>query len=150
MLGRCAAECPPHEPASFTRAFTGAYRSRTLRRTEHPHARLTNVATRTARSILLDMVRTKDGDGIKSSLIISEVKKRACLFDTNDPNYGDRAEKARCWEEVCDCVVPGWAALGPPEKFAAAFNIAYSNVCLGSIRCVISDNASTSYLGVIK
>ncbi|XP_047037875.1 uncharacterized protein LOC124643073 isoform X1 [Helicoverpa zea] len=65
------------------------------------------------------MVRTKDGDGIKSSLIISEVKRRPCLFDTNDPNYGDRAEKARCWEEVCECVVPGWAALPPPEKFAA-------------------------------
>ncbi|CAH0697702.1 unnamed protein product [Spodoptera exigua] len=65
------------------------------------------------------MVRTKDGDGIKSSLIITEVKKRPCLFDTNDPNYGDRAEKARSWEEVCSCVVPGWAALGPPEKFAA-------------------------------
>ncbi|CAB3232671.1 unnamed protein product [Arctia plantaginis] len=65
------------------------------------------------------MVRTKDGDGIKSSSIITEVKRRACLFDTNDPNYGDRAEKARCWEEVCECVVPGWVALGPPEKFAA-------------------------------
>lgn len=65
------------------------------------------------------MVRTKDGDGIKSSLIITEVKKRPCLFDTNDPNYGDRAEKARCWEEVCDCVVPGWLALGHTEKFAA-------------------------------
>ncbi|CAD0206117.1 unnamed protein product [Chrysodeixis includens] len=65
------------------------------------------------------MVRTKDGDGIKSSLIITEVKKRPCLFDTNDPNYGDRAEKARCWEEVCDCVVPGWLALGHSERFAA-------------------------------
>uniref|UniRef100_A0A2H1VZ76 SFRICE_014304 n=1 Tax=Spodoptera frugiperda TaxID=7108 RepID=A0A2H1VZ76_SPOFR len=60
-----------------------------------------------------------DGDGIKSSLIITEVKKRPCLFDTNDPNYGDRTEKARSWEEVCNCVVPGWAALGQAEKFAA-------------------------------
>lgn len=65
------------------------------------------------------MVRTKDPDGIRSSSIITEVQKRPCLFDTNDPNYGDRAEKARCWEEVCGYVVPGWPALGPPEKFAA-------------------------------
>ncbi|XP_049882272.1 uncharacterized protein LOC126378131 isoform X1 [Pectinophora gossypiella] len=65
------------------------------------------------------MVRTKDGDGIKSNLIVTEVQKRPCLFDTNHPNYGDRAEKARCWEEVCESVVPGWTALGLAEKFAA-------------------------------
>lgn len=65
------------------------------------------------------MVRNKDADGIKSSLIITEVKKRPCLFDTNDPNYGDRNEKSRCWEEVYDNVVPGWSALGTTEKFTA-------------------------------
>ncbi|CAG5059945.1 unnamed protein product [Parnassius apollo] len=65
------------------------------------------------------MVRTKDGDGIKSSMIVSEVEKRPCLFDTNHTNYGDRAEKARCWDEVCESVVPGWCALGPTEKLAA-------------------------------
>lgn len=65
------------------------------------------------------MVRTKDGDGIKSDLIVSEVQKRPCLFDTNHPNYGDRAEKARCWEEVCESVVPGMSALSPTEKIAA-------------------------------
>lgn len=65
------------------------------------------------------MVRTKDGDGIKSNLIVTEVQRRPCLYDTNHPNYGDRAEKARCWEEVCVSVVPSWAALGLAEKFAA-------------------------------
>lgn len=65
------------------------------------------------------MVRTKDGDGVKSSMIIAEVKKRPCLFDTNDSSYGDRGEKSRCWEEVCDSVVPGWSALTPTEKFTA-------------------------------
>lgn len=68
------------------------------------------------------MVRTKDGDGIKSNLIVTEVQKRPCLFDTNHPNYGDRAEKARCWEEVCGSVVPGWTALGLTEKFAAGMS----------------------------
>ncbi|CAG9790153.1 unnamed protein product [Diatraea saccharalis] len=65
------------------------------------------------------MVRTKDGDGIKSNLIVTEVQKRACLYDTNDPNYGDRAEKARCWEEVYECVVPCWITLGQAEKLSA-------------------------------
>lgn len=65
------------------------------------------------------MVRTKDGDGIKSNLIITEVQRRPCLFDTNHPNYGDRAEKARCWEDVCESVVPGWSALSLAERFAA-------------------------------
>ncbi|KAL0810638.1 hypothetical protein ABMA28_010747 [Loxostege sticticalis] len=65
------------------------------------------------------MVRTKDGDGIKSNLIVSEVQKRPCLFDTNDPFYGDKTEKLRCWEEVCECVVPGWLGLTLTEKFAA-------------------------------
>ncbi|CAG9116169.1 unnamed protein product [Plutella xylostella] len=65
------------------------------------------------------MVRNKDGDGIKSNLIISEVQKRPCLFDMNHPHYGDRAEKARCWEDVCETVVPGWSLLGLDHKFAA-------------------------------
>lgn len=65
------------------------------------------------------MGRTKYGDGIKSNLIISEVQKRPCLFDTNDPNYSDRAEKTKCWEEVCESVVPAWLSLGLPEKLAA-------------------------------
>ncbi|XP_063543343.1 uncharacterized protein LOC134751784 isoform X1 [Cydia strobilella] len=65
------------------------------------------------------MVKTKDGDGIKSNLIITEVQKRPCLFDSNHPNNGDRAEKARCWDEVYASVVPGYAALGLTEKFAA-------------------------------
>ncbi|CAH0718611.1 unnamed protein product, partial [Brenthis ino] len=65
------------------------------------------------------MVRNKDGDGIKSSSIVSEVQKRPCLYDTNHINYGDRAEKIRSWEEVCESVVPGWQALGLTEKFAA-------------------------------
>lgn len=119
---RLAAMLPDALPSAQTRQFHAGIERRIpltyTCRTEHPHAIQRNVA-RTTRSIVVDMVRTKDGDGIKSSLIISEVKKRPCLFDTNDPNYGDRAEKARCWEEVCDCVVPAWAALGPPEKFAA-------------------------------
>ncbi|CAG4993068.1 unnamed protein product [Colias eurytheme] len=66
------------------------------------------------------MVRTKDGDGgIKSCSIVSEVQKRPCLFDTNHTNYGDRAEKLRCWEEVCESVVPGWFTLPETEKLAA-------------------------------
>lgn len=65
------------------------------------------------------MVRNRDADGIKSSLIIIEVKNRPCLFDSNDSSYGDRAEKSRCWEEVCDSVVPGWSALSPTQKFTA-------------------------------
>ncbi|XP_045507774.1 uncharacterized protein LOC123703723 isoform X1 [Colias croceus] len=66
------------------------------------------------------MVRTKDGDGgIKSCSIVSEVQKRPCLFDTNHMNYGDRAEKLRCWEEVCESVVPGWCTLPETEKLAA-------------------------------
>ncbi|XP_045485391.1 uncharacterized protein LOC111002998 isoform X1 [Pieris rapae] len=66
------------------------------------------------------MVRTKDGDGgIKSCSIVSEVQKRPCLFDTNHSNYGDRSEKLRCWEEVCDSVVPGWSTLPEIEKLAA-------------------------------
>lgn len=69
--------------------------------------------------IFFKMVRTKDGDGIKSNLIVSEVQKRPCLFDTNDPFYGDKTEKLRCWEEVCECVVPGWLGLTLTEKFAA-------------------------------
>ncbi|XP_028027590.1 uncharacterized protein LOC114241070 isoform X1 [Bombyx mandarina] len=65
------------------------------------------------------MGRSRDNDAIKSSLIISEVQKRPCLFDTNDTNYGDRAEKTRCWEEICEVVVPGWTGLGMSEKFTA-------------------------------
>lgn len=65
------------------------------------------------------MGRSRDSDGIKSSLIISEVEKRPCLFDTNDPNYGDRAEKSKCWEDVCETVVPGWSGLGVAEKVAS-------------------------------
>lgn len=65
------------------------------------------------------MVRNKDGDGIKSGLIVSEVQKRPCLYDTNHMNYGDRAEKTRSWEEVCESVVPGWQALGLAEKLTA-------------------------------
>lgn len=66
------------------------------------------------------MVRTKDGDGgIKSFSIVSEVQKRPCLYDSNHSNYGDRAEKLRCWEEVCEIVVPAWSALPEMEKLAA-------------------------------
>ncbi|XP_034837675.1 uncharacterized protein [Maniola hyperantus] len=65
------------------------------------------------------MVRTKDGDGIKSGLIVAEVQKRPCLYDTNHMNYGDRAEKMRSWEEVYEGVVPGWPTLGQTEKSAA-------------------------------
>ncbi|CAH2062020.1 unnamed protein product, partial [Iphiclides podalirius] len=65
------------------------------------------------------MVRTKDADGIKSSQIVSEVERRPCLFDTNHANYGDRAAKARCWDEVCESVVPGWRALGQAERLTA-------------------------------
>lgn len=65
------------------------------------------------------MGRTKEGDGIKSHLIVAEVQKRACLFDTNHPHYGDRGEKARSWEEVCECIVPGWTGFGASEKLAA-------------------------------
>ncbi|XP_041986000.1 uncharacterized protein LOC121738177 [Aricia agestis] len=65
------------------------------------------------------MVRNKDGDGIESSKIILEIQKRPCLYDTNDVFYGDRAEKMRNWEEVYECVVPGWAALGLAEKLVA-------------------------------
>jgi hypothetical protein len=75
------------------------------------------------------MVRTKDGDGIKSNLIVLEVQKRACLFDTNDVNYGDRAEKARCWDEVYESVVPGWSMLGQPEKLAAGM-LRISSICV--------------------
>lgn len=65
------------------------------------------------------MVRTKDGDTIKSNLIVSEVQRRPCLFDTNHPHYGDRSEKARSWEEVCRTVVPNWPALGQDTRVAA-------------------------------
>ncbi|XP_046974379.1 uncharacterized protein LOC124540736 isoform X1 [Vanessa cardui] len=65
------------------------------------------------------MVRNKVSDGIKSDQIVSEVQKRPCLYDTNHMNYGDRAEKMRSWEEVCESVVPGWYTLGLTEKFAA-------------------------------
>lgn len=65
------------------------------------------------------MGRTKYGDGIKSNQIITEVQKRPCLFDTNDSNYGDRSEKTKCWEEVCESVVPGWLTLSVTDKLAA-------------------------------
>ncbi|VVC94540.1 unnamed protein product [Leptidea sinapis] len=70
------------------------------------------------------MVRSKDGEGgIKSSHIVSEVQKRPCLFDSNDCNYGDRAEKIRCWEEVCESVVPSWSSLPETEKISAEKNV---------------------------
>ncbi|CAH2098921.1 unnamed protein product [Euphydryas editha] len=65
------------------------------------------------------MVRSKVNDGIKSDQIVSEVEKRPCLYDTNHRNYGDRTEKMRSWEEVCENVVPGWCTLELTEKFAA-------------------------------
>ncbi|KPJ02031.1 hypothetical protein RR46_01452 [Papilio xuthus] len=74
------------------------------------------------------MVRPKDNDGIKSFLIVTEVEKRPCLFDTNHSDYGDRAEKARCWDEVCDSVVPEWRALGQAERLAAGM-LRYPYTC---------------------
>lgn len=65
------------------------------------------------------MVRTKDGDGIKSNLIVSEVQRRPCLYDTNHPYYGDRSEKAKSWEEVCKSVVPNWSGLSQDSRFTA-------------------------------
>lgn len=65
------------------------------------------------------MVRTKDGDGIKSNLIVAEVQKRPCLFDTNDVFYSDRLRKERSWDEVCECVVPGWDLMRQFQKLEA-------------------------------
>lgn len=65
------------------------------------------------------MVRSKDNDGIKSDLIVLEVQKRPCLYDTNHTNYGDRAEKARSWLDLCGRVVPGWAVMGSTQKSEA-------------------------------
>ncbi|CAG9573031.1 unnamed protein product [Danaus chrysippus] len=65
------------------------------------------------------MVRTKDGDGINSGIIVTEVQKRPCLYDSNDMNYGDRAEKMKSWDEVYASVVPGWSGLSQEERSTA-------------------------------
>ncbi|CAH2225049.1 jg4805 [Pararge aegeria aegeria] len=78
------------------------------------------------------MVRTKDNDGIKSGLIVAEVQKRPCLYDTNHMNYGDRAEKMRSWDEVYEGVVPGWPTLGQTEKSAAVFRASHRRVAHAS------------------
>lgn len=66
------------------------------------------------------MVKPKNGSSsIKSNLIISEVQKRPCLYDSNYPDYSDKTEKARAWSEVCEAVVPGWTLFGLEQKFNA-------------------------------
>ncbi|GBP06408.1 hypothetical protein EVAR_4556_1 [Eumeta japonica] len=65
------------------------------------------------------MVKTKDNGGVKSNAIVAEVECRPCLYDSNHPHYGERAAKARCWEEVCERVVPHWSAMDPQERFSA-------------------------------
>lgn len=65
------------------------------------------------------MVRNKDRGGIKSNVIVAEVQKRPCLYDTNHHNYGDRAEKMRSWEEACKNIVPGWSSMNLDERYIA-------------------------------
>ncbi|KAI8433558.1 hypothetical protein MSG28_015584 [Choristoneura fumiferana] len=79
--------------------------------------------TRTKRPHGRKMVKTKDADHIQSNLIIAAVRDRPCLFDSNHPNNGDRAEKARSWDEVYASVIPGYGALEMAEKFAAGMLI---------------------------
>lgn len=103
---RYSPSCQSHADVGRRRNFAFARRNS---RTERPHVR--------------KMVKTKDPDHIQSNLIIAAVRDRPCLFDSNHPNNGDRAEKARSWDEVYASVIPGYGALEMAEKFAAGMLI---------------------------
>lgn len=69
------------------------------------------------------MVRSNEAGSIKSNLLVNEVQKRPCLYDTNHPHYGDRGVKAHSWEEVCKYIVPGWNLLSLTDRLTTGKDI---------------------------
>lgn len=53
---------------------------------------------------------------VDSEMLIFEVQKRPLLYDISLPDYNDRVKKSKCWDEVCEQVIPNWDELSPAER----------------------------------
>ncbi|KAJ2939114.1 hypothetical protein O0L34_g10301 [Tuta absoluta] len=51
-----------------------------------------------------------------TELLIKEVQKRPCLWESQDPYHSDRAVKNKAWEEVAVIVFKEWPSLSKEEK----------------------------------
>ncbi|KAI5643459.1 alcohol dehydrogenase transcription factor myb/SANT-like domain-containing protein [Phthorimaea operculella] len=51
-----------------------------------------------------------------TELLIKEVQKRPCLWESQDPFHSDRAVKNKAWEEVAVIVFQGWSTLSKEEQ----------------------------------